>query len=173
MLITLENKDFDKMYDIMKVSFPKDEFRPYDGQKALLKEDAYRIYAYPDHEGDRIKGFVTVWEYENIAFLEHLAVNPTYRNGGIGSTILKELADKIQKMLCLEVELPETEIAKRRIGFYERNGYFLNEYPYLQPALAEGQEPVPLLIMTTRRPINDQEFEEIKHLLYSKVYKVY
>lgn len=172
MLKKLDRKDFDKVYAIMQQSFPKDEYRPYERQKALLNEEPYQIYVLTGDETDEVKGFITVWEYEKLAFVEHLAVNPKYRNGGLGSVILKEAADYLGKMMCLEVELPDTEIAARRIGFYKRNGYYLNEYPYVQPALAEGQDSVPLLIMTTQKALSLDEFETIKELLYTKVYKV-
>lgn len=172
MLKKSKEKDFDKIYEIMKLSFPRDEYRPYERQKALLEEEAYQIYVLSDDEAGGIKGFITIWEYEKLAFVEHLAVDPKYRNSGLGSVILKEAADMTGKMMCLEVELPEAEIAARRIGFYKRNGYYLNEYPYLQPALAEGQNPVPLFIMTTQKSVTKEEFEAIKELLYTKVYKV-
>ena len=172
MLKELDRKDFDKVYEIMQLSFPRDEYRPYEGQKALLDEEVYQIYVLMDEDADEMKGLITVWEYEHLGFVEHLAVNPKYRNDGLGSQILKEAAEILGKMMCLEVELPETEIAQRRIGFYKRNGYYLNEYPYVQPALAEGQDPVPLLIMTTGKSLTSEEFEDVKGLLYTKVYKV-
>ena len=172
MLKKLEAKDFDKVFELMELSFPKDEYRTYEGQKALMNEELYQIYVIPDEEKDAIKALVTVWEYEKVAFVEHLAVNPAYRNGGLGSIILGEVIRELGKMICLEVELPETEMAARRIGFYKRNGFYLNEYPYIQPALAEGQEPVPLFVMPTERAGSEEEFMEIKELLYKEVYKV-
>ena len=93
MLEKLNIKDFDKVYEIMEQSFPKDEYRPYEGQKALLEEEPYQIYVFRDGADEDIKGFITVWEYEELVFVEHLAVSPRYRNGGLGSVILKETAD--------------------------------------------------------------------------------
>jgi ribosomal protein S18 acetylase RimI-like enzyme len=172
MLRKFDLKDFDKIYEIMELSFPRDEYRQYEGQKALLDDEAYQIYVLSDEQTLEIKGLIAIWEYESLVFVEHLAVAPQYRNGGIGSLILKETEELLGKMLCLEVELPETELASRRIDFYKRNGYYLNKYPYMQPALAEGQEPVPLLIMTTHKELTAEEFENIKELLYTKVYKI-
>ena len=37
--------------------------------------------------------------------------------------MLQELVKQYQKPICLEVELPEDELTRRRIGFYERNGF--------------------------------------------------
>lgn len=172
MLSRLYRTDFEQIFEIMERSFPKDEYRTYEGQKTLFDEDVYSVYGLIGKDSREIQGFITIWEYDEVAFVEHLAVNPLYRNKGLGSQILKEAAQMLNKMLCLEVELPETEIAARRIGFYKRNGYFLNEYPYIQPALAKGQDPVPLLIMTTEKALSEEEFENIKMLLYKNVYKV-
>ena len=34
---------FDAVYEIMKESFPRDEFRSYEGQKALLERSDYHL----------------------------------------------------------------------------------------------------------------------------------
>ena len=85
---------------------------------------------------------------------EHFAVSPKWRNGGVGARILKEVMETVPGMFCLEVELPKDELSKRRIRFYERNGFFLNPYPYVQPPLSDGQEELPLQIMTAGNPIS-------------------
>ena len=75
------------------------------------------------------------------------------------------------KDICLEVELPETEKAKRRIAFYERNGFFLNNYEYEQPAYSADKKAVPLLIMTYNKPVSYERFKEIRKELYLHVYE--
>lgn len=171
MLEKLKRCDFDQMFGIIELSFPKDEYRTYEGHLALLDEPDYQVYVLRDEEADELRALVTVWEFESFGYVEHLAVNPAYRNGGLGSLILEELTEKLGKMICLEVELPESDMARRRIGFYERNGFYLNEYPYIQPPLAKGQSEVPLLIMTTKRKITQEEFVHLRDQLYKKVYK--
>ena len=165
MIEKLEIKDFDTVYDLMERSFPKEEYRPYPAQRALLGDPAYSIYV--AREGHRIVGFAAVWELETILFLEHLAVEPDCRNGGIGTKILQYFANK---RTCLEVEPPESSLTRRRIGFYERNGFLLNDYPYMQPSLGRGRNPVPLYIMTSGGTVTPEEFARVKKLLYSWVY---
>ena len=77
-----------------------------------------------------------------------------------------------KKLICLEVELPEDELTKRRIGFYERNGFVFNEYPYMQPPISKGKSSVPLRIMTYGTAIPEETFEKMKQVLYRRVYKV-
>ena len=165
MIEKLENKEFDTVYAIMEQSFPLEEYRSYAGQKALLMDPAYAIYLVK--EEDNILGFGAVWQLGKWLFLEHLAVDPRFRNRGIGAKLLGFLAEK---RCCLEVELPETDLARRRIGFYQRNGFFLNDYPYVQPSLGEGRSPVPLSIMTSGSAISPEEFAQVQKLLYSRVY---
>lgn len=168
MLKPAEKKDFDTIFSLMEVSFPKDEYRTRDEQLALFDRPQYRVYLYCV-EG-AIRGFAAVWTLDGVCFLEHLAVDPRFRSHGIGGRILRELLALYGGRVCLEVELPETELAVRRIGFYERLGFSLNRYPYLQPAMSKGQNAVPLWIMTSWGRIEREEFETLRDLLYHEVY---
>ena len=164
MLQRINETDFPEIYRIMQVSFSDDEYRPYDEQLALLEEPEYRIYYMP-------AGFLAVWEFESFIYIEHFAVDPSLRNSGTGSAMLQELVKQYQKPICLEVELPEDELTRRRIGFYERNGFVFNEYPYIQPPISKGKSPVPLRIMTYKSEITREEFQKMKEILYRRVYK--
>ena len=164
MLQRINETDFPEIYRIMQASFPDDEYRPYEEQIALFQELEYRIYYMP-------AGFLAVWEFESFIYIEHFAVDPALRNSGTGSAMLQELVKQYQKPICLEVELPEDELTRRRIGFYERNGFVFNEYPYIQPPISKGKSPVPLRIMTYGSAITRETFEEMKEVLYRRVYK--
>lgn len=164
MLQRINETDFPEIYRIMQASFPDDEYRPYEEQIALFQEPEYRIYYMP-------AGFLAVWEFEAFTYIEHFAVDPALRNSGTGSAMLQELIKQYQKPICLEVELPEDELTRRRIGFYERNGFVFNEHPYIQPPISKGKSPVPLRIMTYGCAITRETFEEMKEVLYRRVYK--
>lgn len=166
MIDKLKTEDFDGVYEIMEQSFPGDEIRPYYEQKELLDNPVYSIYATDKH-----KGFIAAWEFNDFVFIEHFAVGEEYRNTGLGSKMLGEFLENQRKTVCLEVELPDTELAKRRIGFYERNGFYLNEYAYFQPPISKGKNIVPLMIMTSRSKISEDMFEKIRDTLYKEVYK--
>ena len=166
MIEKMDRESFDKVYAIMDKSFPFDEIRPYDEQKKLLDNLAYSVYVTSKKDA-----FIATWEFCDFVFIEHFAVAEDSRNAGLGSKILREFLLKQDKMVCLEVELPDTKMGKRRIGFYERNGFFLNEYEYFQPPIAEGKSIVPLMIMTSKQEITKEVFEEIRNTLYREVYK--
>lgn len=165
MIVKLENQEFDKVFSILERSFPLEEYRPIDAQKALLGDPAYTVWL-NKAEGE-ILGIAAVWQLGNWLFLEHLAVAPEHRNRGIGAELLRFLG---KDRCCLEVEPPETELTCRRVDFYQRNGFFLNPYPYVQPSLGAGRNPVPLQIMTSGGTIEAEEFETLRGLLYARVY---
>ena len=165
--------EFDRVFSIMERSFPKDEYRTYEEQKQLLQEERYSIYV-AHHEAeqnhDKIDAFLAVWQFEDFTFLEHFATEPDVRGKGLGSLILQEAVQLFSNRICLEVEPPQTDpnisnaistnaistnaistndTSNRRIAFYERNNFFLNEYPYMQPPITKGRNALPLVIMTS------------------------
>lgn len=171
MLEELKQSDFDAFYCLMEKSFPTDEYRPKEEQLALFCDERYRVYGCfaPDHT---LCAILAVWLFDDFSFLEHFAVDPARRNGGLGSAALRELTEGLEKPLCLEVELPEEELPRRRIGFYRRNGFFYNEYPYMQPPISRGKQPVPLRIMSWGAPLEEGDFQKIRDTLYTQVYHV-
>lgn len=170
MLRELKTENFDKVFEIMDESFPINEYRPYEEQKALLDNPLYKIYTFSDR--GEVQAFLCIWEFDLVTYVEHFAVNPAHRNKGIGSKMLRELIQRSEKMICLEVEPPADKRKARRIDFYRRNGFFLNDYPYIQPPISKGRSSVPLYIMTMGRKINEKEYWDIKRVLYTEVYRI-
>ncbi len=171
-LKTASEKDFDRVFALLEDSFPPEEYRSREEQKALWRQPGYTVFLLPDGQNDDIKAFITVWKLEDFSFIEHFAVNPAYRGQGLGGQILRAVTDALPGRICLEVEPPDTETAERRIRFYERNGFFLNHYAYVQPPYAKEKPAVPLLIMSSGGKISQEQFQHIRHTLYQKVYRV-
>ena len=169
MLILFNKQDFTQFYNILTESFPPDEIRSRQEHLELLDRPEYAVWAVYDQQ--QLQGFLTVWDLGDTAFIEHFAVRSDCRNSGLGSKMLKALSQKLGKQLCLEAELPKTDMARRRLGFYSRNGFFVNRYPYLQPALEEGKNPVPLYILTTESQLTEGDFKKLVDQVYAFVYK--
>lgn len=166
----LQIEQFDEVWEIMEDSFPIDERRTKEDQRNLMKESIYSIYGY--RNGEELAAFLAVWELDDFVFVEHFAVKKTARNGGLGAKLLQQLLQQIGKAAVLEVELPENELACRRIGFYERNGFVQNAYPYTQPALSDVAKPIALQIMSRPKALNTEEFTKVRDALYREVYKM-
>ena len=169
-LEVLQRSDFEEVWKIMRESFPADERRERAGQEALVTEPDYHLY------GIREEGvpaaFADVWEFAEFSFLEHFAVEQGRRNGGLGAGLLRQLTGRVRLPLILEAEPPETEIAARRIAFYRREGFALNGYEYIQPAMSRTGRAIPLVVMSFPDPVNESRFQEIRAILYRRVYRV-
>ena len=163
-LIACRAAEFDGVYDRMVESFPLDERRDREDARALLADPRYRLCHI--EEGGRRVGFVAFFLLCGVTFVEHLSIDKSCRGKGLGTRVLSLLAEKGN--LVLEVELPLTEEAKRRIAFYERAGFFQNEYPYAQPAYRATGCPVPMILMSYPGPLESPP--ETAALLYREIY---
>ena len=167
----INEADFEQFYALMKVSFPKSERRTKSAFKKLCKgEERYKIYAL--FSENRLCAFLTVWEFESFTFGDHFAVSPSLRGGGIGTKMLTELKAQCTLPFIIEVEPPETETARRRIGFYERNSLVLCDFDYMLPAMQKGCVSIPMKIMAYPSALTETEIEGVKKQIYKTVYNI-
>lgn len=164
----LKKEDFEAVYAIMESSFPESEIRTKEGQRQLLDLEAYRLFGFRE-DGD-IKGFIAEWAGPGHHFIEHFAVSKHSRGGGMGTKLLQYYHQQSDKPVILEVEPPEDEIRKRRIAFYERNGYHLSRFGYTQPVINEGHEGVPLRLMSRPEALTEERFLSFKDWIFRTVY---
>ncbi len=162
--------EFSAAYEIMKESFPPDERRSEGGQRALIKKDSYRLLGL--FVGNKLTTLAAVYMLKDFVFIEHLATDKSFRNRGLGAEMLLVVKEKYGKRLVLEVELPIGETEQRRINFYSRNGFYYNDYFYIQPPLEEGKKEVELRLMTTEKPLVEKKFQELKNEIYFVVYNL-
>lgn len=163
----ITEETFDEIFPLLEAAFPVTELRKKEDQRALLREEGYRLYG-----ARRDGGFGAVfalWEIEDFLYIEHFAVAERYRGGGYGGKLLDKLTEG--RTMLLEVEVPEDEMTRRRIAFYERHGLVFHDYPYLQPPMRKGQGMLPLRLMTKPAAIDEKTYERYKKLLYRIVYK--
>ena len=163
-------EDFDAVYRLLSQSFPAGERRDAVGQRALFSDSAYRVDILRAPDGG-VQALMASWDFDDFVFFEHFAVDPACRNGGIGWQMLDAMLARCGKRACLEAELPETKLAARRIGFYERHGFTVNaDYPYFQPALTPGGDPLPMHLLTTGGAHTPAELRAIETLVHTRVY---
>ena len=165
----ITEETFDEIFPLLEAAFPVTELREKDRQKAMLSEECYRLYGIRKN-ADFAAVFAT-WEIEDFLYIEHFAVKEEYRNGGYGGELLDRLLEEKGRPMVLEVEVPEDEMTRRRIGFYERHGLVYNDYPYLQPPMRKGQEMLPLRFMTKPGAVDEKTYERYKKQIYRIVYK--
>ncbi len=146
--ISYENKFFADVLRLYRDAFPTDERRE-ENDFLDVARNCHRFSIHVFTEGNAFVGFLTSWEWDDFRYGEHFAVLPDKRGGGIGSRALKAFLSSSDKPLIIEVEPPTNDIARRRIGFYERNGLRLrSDVDYIQPPYSPGKNALPLMLMT-------------------------
>lgn len=164
-----EDTYFIALYDLYVNSFPENERRSYEGFVQLFEKQNSFHCTVLMHENQFV-GFLTFWEFSHFVYIEHFAVSSQQRGQSLGSKTLKQFMKSISKPIVLEVELPESDIAKRRISFYERLGFFVCDHSYMQPPYDKSKESVPMLLMCSDEGFLEKKFEEIRNTLYKYVY---
>ena len=131
----MKNGEIDYWYaQLMPEGFAPNEIKPREDVDRLLAEDRYEIWGlFPDgpEQGCMPAGFACLWKRPGIplVLLDYLGVTGKLRNGGWGAWMLAKLKEQ-GRPLVLESEMPvadapeqENAIRRRRIAFYERNGF--------------------------------------------------
>lgn len=154
---------------LLTLSFPAEEYRPLAEWKRLTDEkQAFHNQVILD-DGQPV-GLVTHWDFDRFCYVEHLAISPDARNGGYGGRLLQLLQQQLKRPIVLEVEKPQEEMARRRIGFYQRHGFELWTTPYLQPPYRPGDSMLPMHLMVWGELHESEAYEEVKSTLYREVY---
>ena len=169
-LVPVKDAEFDGVFAEMENNFIKEERRDREAARALLGEPQY-TFLHVEDEGERV-GFVTLWHLQKTTFVEHFVTYERYRNRGVGQRVLALLADTYGS-LVLEAEHPETEMAARRLSFYGRCGFHQNDLPYIQPPYREGDEGVPLILLSYPAPLAAPRAaaREIYQTVYGRAYE--
>ena len=113
--------------------FPRSELKPLKGMHNLMEQGVYDPLLVIDN-GEPV-GYAMMWLSQDRkgALLEYFGVLRGLRNAGIGSQILTLLAQRYGQIFG-EAEAPssdvpeENELRRRRIAFYERNGFRVLDY---------------------------------------------
>lgn len=112
----------DKVHELYISAFPAEERTDFEDLKYHKFPGSKLLVAL---EEDEFIGFSFAATSKNILYIIYLAIDDKFRNKGLGTQLLNEICDFYpDKAKCLCVETPSAgEMAKRRIGFYERNGF--------------------------------------------------
>ena len=167
--IDVTDEAFNTVFDKMTTAFPYEERRDYFDQKECLKSSRFKFLEI--YDDDTAVGFIGLWVFESFVFIEHIAIDENKRGGGYGTKAIELVKKSYNLPLILEAEAPETETQKKRIAFYEKLGFKVNNFDYTQPSY-HGGEGVPLLILSYPNLLSNVEFEFFLECTKKEVYKV-
>lgn len=159
------------MEELMKRSFPPDEYRDLNELRDFT-DNRTHFFNNIIMENENPIGFFSFWDFDDFYYAEHFAIDPSKRNGGYGKAVLQHVCQTLQKPIVLEVEMPEEEMARRRVGFYQRNGFVLWNNEYQQPPYKPGDNYLPMRLMVHGVLDSNKDYEKIKQRIYRDVYKV-
>jgi len=165
----ISNKYFRKAWELYEDAFPIEERRLLDAQTQVLKKSNYHFDITVDEQ--KFIGFLLWWDFEKYRYIDHFATTTQLRNKGFGKLILKNFMTSINKPILLEVELPTSTINQRRIKFYERIGFKLNQHYYEVPPIEEGQPPLQLLLMSYPESLSAQNVEQFIKKYHPIIFK--
>jgi GNAT superfamily N-acetyltransferase len=148
---------FEKAWALYKASFPPEERRGPAGQERVIENQEYHFEVVT--EGEDFIGIILWWGFDELYYLEHLAIRTELQGKGYGTMILKKFISSAKRQILLDVELPAGTLEKRRISFYEQLGFVLNVHEYFQPPMQEGHGPVRLLLMSYPVPVTKYVLE--------------
>ncbi|MDH6358100.1 GNAT family N-acetyltransferase [Parabacteroides sp. PF5-9] len=152
-------------------SFPVEERRDFYLIRELIdKKSCFTVYVLL--RDDSYVGFITAWELADFVYIEHFAIDESARNDGVGGKALKEFMKVNNRAVVLEVEMPNDEMSRRRVGFYERLGYVLDDHIYFQPPYRVGDSWFEMRLMTYGMTHMHDRFDEIKTFIYTEVYGI-
>ena len=131
----LSKEELTALYrDEMTADFPKAELKPLSAMLRLMDMGRYDPLLVTN-AGQPV-GYAMIWlpEDREGALLEYLGVLRGKRNGGLGTKILELLGSRYGQIFG-EAEAPdpdappgENDLRRRRIAFYERNGFRVLDY---------------------------------------------
>ena len=165
--------------NLFEEAFPEQERPPFSTirqrmaatESTTTHKNAGKFHFLVATNGDEPVGILTYWTFENLVYVEHFAIDEELRNQGLGKAVFLNFLSQQQEQVVLEIELPNTEEADHRLEFYASMGFFQNPQPYEQPSYHNDGRTVPMIIMS-KYELDDDEFSEIRDLLYREVYGV-
>lgn len=177
--VILDSAEWDTAMTIYLSSFPEEERRPIDSVRHLVAEEP-RYSFLVAKVGDDTVGFITTWTFDDMVYVEHLAVDATRRGANLGSRIIRAVADMTPLSLILEIEpvdepgISAAQVAEReaRLRFYLRLGFKACDLPYEQPPYKPGLPAIPLTLMEYGGDLLPAAIGRVTQTLHREVYGV-
>ena len=160
---------FSPMTTLYKSAFLPEQRRELDQlEYEILTSEHFRTHALL--ADGKFIGFLNYWQFHTFCFIEHFAITPQLRGKKLGSKALNILKNNIVSPIVIEVDIPTSTVAARRVEFYERADFRIIPNDYVQPPYRPSDTPSPLLIMTNDKHFVSKHFDTIKETIYKEVY---
>lgn len=152
--------------ELYKKSFPREERRPLSLIKHLSKKN--KIFPMAIFDDYKQVGLLVYASYEDLIWIDFLAIDPDIQSSGLGSKALQKLFSlNPDKIVFIEVETPENKdksnLKNKRIEFYKRNGFSLSE-------VRAQAFRCDFLLLANKGRVSFREYENITEKIYGKIF---
>lgn len=153
-------------WELYTNSFPIEEQRPLSLHQKAINDTRFHPYVYVSDQ-DELLAICFYWQFPQFKYLEHFAVNPKYRNKGIGSKIIKNFAQDHQPVI-LEIEPPIDTISIQRLRFYKRNLFKETPHCFKQLKYQKIKEDVWLNLLCNQE-MSTNLFQQFQDIIYQEL----
>ena len=165
--INSSHEHYPFMETLLETAFPLQERRDSIWQRKNADESPL-FHNTLITDDDNPIGLLTYWDFKDFIYIEHFAIDARLRNGGYGQQALSALKEQTELPIVLEAEEPTDELTKRRIGFYRRQGFILQDFSYQQPPYRPEDKWFPMKLMT----FGIVNMANTRDIIYREVYQV-
>ena len=149
-------------WQLYEEAFPATERRSFPQHAAAMLEPAFHCVHLADENG--FAGIMAYWQWEELIYLEHLAIAGSRRSQGLGHQALEMLAGNV----IVEIEPAVDADTVRRLSFYESCGFLCLPHSHVQLAYQKGYPDIELWLLS-RPAFSDAQVERCELLYHSFV----
>lgn len=163
-----DDRYFKEAMEIYKSSFPIFEQRTLKSQTDVLENKQY--YCSVICENDELIGILFYWEYDKYRYIEHLAISKELRGKNYGSKILEKFCQS-NKNTILEIDIPIDDISIKRLNFYSKLGFKIQNFEHIHPPYRKEYEGHSLKVMSYNKDLSEEEYYIFNEFLNKTVMK--
>ena len=138
-------------------AFPWHEQREPAAKQQALRDPRYALEAWFD--GELFIGLSGCWQFAGYSYIEHLAIDDTLRSRGYGKQLLAQILTRAP-LTILEIDPLTSEIAHKRLRFYQSMGFHANAWAHRHPTYHQGIDDHELLVLSYPQPIDAAQYQQ-------------
>ncbi|MGU3415651.1 GNAT family N-acetyltransferase [Enterobacteriaceae bacterium C34A] len=165
-LTNAEGERFSLVDNLYSHAFPWHEQREDVAKRQALAHPDYALEAWFD--GDTFVGLSGTWQFGDYSYIEHLAIDDSLRGQGYGKRLLARLLAR-NPCTLLEIDPLTTDIARKRLRFYQSMGFVANDYAHTHPSYHDGIANHELIVLSYPQPLAGEAYQRFRKDLHQVV----
>jgi len=165
-LNSTDDSRFSQAWELYRESFPIYEQRRLEEQAQAMAQPDYHFEVL--YQAGRFVGIMLYWRHMDFVYLEHFAVTPALRGGGLGTKALGLLLDEGARVI-LEIDPVRDDVSRRRLKFYQGLGLAQNPYKHIHPPYRDGYNGHSLEVLSSGGELEADAYNEFAFYLNNRV----